>query len=259
MMTITIVDQIQLIAFWLCFTRWLTIMFQLPLFDHNAVPFIVKVLTALIVSYAFFPMVRETMILEVTNAGVENFWWLTMFHAIIGLTIGYLVKSIMTVFLAAGTLMTQQIGFTSVSYFDPNYVSRVGPFEKIIHWTLLIMILSSGALLPMFKGILVSFSSITWMSIGKFASAPIFFQEFFKFLFGTALMLAAPILFSNLLLNLVLGIVARTIPQMNILMVSFVVNIGIGLLIFLAISEEFFHVAYRIYVEKLGEWFQFII
>ncbi len=43
---------------------------------------------------------------------------------------------------------------------------------------------------------------------------------------------------------------------MNILMVSFVVNIGIGLLVFFAISEEFFHVAYTMYVERLGEWFQ---
>jgi flagellar biosynthetic protein FliR len=55
-----------------------------------------------------------------------------------------------------------------------------------------------------------------------------------------------------------MGIVARTIPQMNILMVSFVVNIGIGLMIFFAISEEFFTVAYKMYVDRLGEWFQFI-
>ena len=51
------------------------------------------------------------------------------------------------------------------------------------------------------------------------------------------------------ILNMVMGIVARTIPQMNILMVSFVVNIGIGLLVFFAISGEFFTVAYKMYVD----------
>jgi flagellar biosynthetic protein FliR len=42
-------------------------------------------------------------------------------------------------------------------------------------------------------------------------------------------------------------------------MVSFVVNIGIGLLVFFAISEEYFQVAYKMYVERLGDWFQFFI
>jgi flagellar biosynthetic protein FliR len=56
----------------------------------------------------------------------------------------------------------------------------------------------------------------------------------------------------------VLGIVARTVPQMNVIMVSFVVNIGVGLLIFIVNSNEFFQVAYKLYVDKLGEWFQFI-
>jgi flagellar biosynthetic protein FliR len=59
-------------------------------------------------------------------------------------------------------------------------------------------------------------------------------------------------------MNLVMGIVARTVPQMNVLMVSFVVNIGLGLLLFLGIAEEFFTVSFDLYVEKLGEWYQFL-
>ncbi len=53
--------------------------------------------------------------------------------------------------------MTQQIGFASVSYFDPTADQKTGPFEKMIQWTVLIMILTTGALIPMFKGVLNSF------------------------------------------------------------------------------------------------------
>ena len=42
-------------------------------------------------------------------------------------------------------------------------------------------------------------------------------------------------------------------------MVSFAVNIGLGLLVFAATSDEFFNVAFKLYTQKLGEWFQFII
>lgn len=259
MISISIVDYPVLIAFWLTFTRWVAILVQIPIFDNVAVPNMVKVLTALLISYAFFPIVQNVVVAEVIAVGVENFWYLTICNTVIGLLIGFLVKSIMALFIASGTVMTQQIGFTSVSYFDPNFVSQVGPIEKIIQWTLLIMILTTGALLPMFKGVLNSFFSISVADLGKFANIHVFYHQFFKGVFQAAFLLATPILFTNLLLNMVMGIVARTVPQMNILMISFVVNIGIGLVVFFAVSEEYFSVAYKMYVSRLGDWFQFVI
>ncbi|MDP7319421.1 MAG: flagellar biosynthetic protein FliR [Bacteriovoracaceae bacterium] len=259
MISISVVDYPILIAFWLSFTRWVTILFQLPIFDNTSVPSVVKILSSLLITYAFFPIVERTLVNEVLAVGIDHFWYLTFFNAIVGLFIGFLVKTIMSLFIAAGSLMTQQIGFSSVSYFDPTFVSRIGPFEKIIQWTILIMILSTGALIPMFKGVLNSFFSISMMDLGKFTSIHIFYHEFFKGVFQAAFLLSTPILFTNLVLNMVMGIVARTIPQMNILMVSFVVNIGIGLIVFYAVSEEFFHVAYKMYVDRLGDWFQFVI
>lgn len=258
MISISIANYPVFIAFWLTFTRWVTVLFQIPIFDNTSIPFVVKVLSSLVISYAFFPMVESKMVAEVIAVGVENFWYLTIFNAVVGLLIGFLVKTIMTLFIAAGSIMTQQIGFGAVSSFDPTFESQIGPFERMIQWTVLIMILTTGALIPMFKGVLNSFSSINMSDLGNFANIHIFYHDFFKGIFGAAFLLATPILFTNLILNMVMGIVARTIPQMNILMVSFVVNIGIGLIVFFAISEEFFHVAYKMYIDRLGDWFQFI-
>lgn len=259
MINISIIDFPTIIAFWLTFTRWVAIMFQLPIFDNSSVPVMVKVLTSIVISYAFFPVVQNVMVQEVLTIGVENFWYLTIFHTVVGLFIGFLVKSILNLFTATGTIMTQQIGFGAISAFDPTAATSIGPFEKLIQWTVLIMILSSGALLPMFKGVLNSFMSISMADLGNFANIHVFYNDFFKGIFQAAFLLATPILFTNLLLNMVMGIVARTVPQMNILMVSFVVNIGIGLAVFFAISEELFRVAYQMYVTRLGDWFQFVI
>ena len=157
MISVTITDYTMIIAFWLCFTRWLAIMFQLPIFNHTSIPSIVKVLATLLITFCFFPITKVEVMKDIQYLGVDNFWALTMFHTIVGIAIGYLVKSIMSVYTAAGTIITQQIGFGSVSYFDPSIQSKVGPFEKMINWTVLIMILSTGALLPMFKGVLQSF------------------------------------------------------------------------------------------------------
>lgn len=258
-MNVTIADQAVFLAFWLSFSRWSAVLIQLPLFDNTSVPNLFKVLTSFIISFAFFPELRGTLVAEINMVGPENAWLLVTFHTTTGLIIGFLVKSIMGLFVASGSILTQQIGFASVSYFDPTQGQQIGPFERMIEWTLLIIILSSGALVPMFKGVFQSFFSVNFLNADKMLKTPEYFVIFFKSAFSASILLAGPLIFANLLMNLVFGIVARTVPQMNVLMVSFVVNIGLGLLLFLGIAEEFFQVSFDLYVEKLGNWYQFLL
>lgn len=255
MINIEVVDYVSFLAFWLCFTRWLAIMFQLPIFDNVAIPAVVKVLACLFLTYTFFPYVSAEIIRDIEYIGMEHFWVLTIFNVVVGLILGFFVKSIMSTFLAAGEVISQHIGFMAVRYFDPQAGQQVGPFEQILNWTVLIMIVMSGALIPMFRGVVESFYTIHIYDFGKLAMAPEFYFNLFKSTFVSALLLASPIIFTNILVMSVLGIIARLIPQMNVLMVSFVINIGLGLLVFSASSGEFFQVAYQIYVDRLGEWF----
>ena len=257
-MTLQITDMTMIVAFWLAFSRWLAVIFQLPLFDNVAIPTVVKVLTTLVITFAFFPMIQNQLIMDIKYVGVDSFWYLTIFNTIIGLAIGFFVKSIMSIFVSTGAIITQQVGFNALHYFDPSAGGQVGPFEKLIEWTVLMMVLTSGALIPMFKGVVSSFSSVHVYNLGKMAHSPEFFIMMFKSFFLSALMLATPMIFINVVINSVMGIVSRAVPQMNVIAVSFAVNIGLGLLVFVAGSDEFFQTCFRIYTEKLGQWFQFM-
>ena len=122
MINVQLVDFTALIAFWLCFTRWITILIQLPIFDHTAIPNVVKVLSALIVTYAFYPYLSPEIMKDINYLGVDNFWVLTIFNATIGLAIGFFVKSIMQVFIGSGSIITRQIGSRR------RYPAPRGPF-----------------------------------------------------------------------------------------------------------------------------------
>ena len=258
MLTIQITDMTTIIAFWLAFTRWLAVIFQLPLFESVAIPVVVKVLTTLLLTFAFFPLIQDQIMLDIKYVGVDSFWYLTIFNTIVGLVIGFLVKSIMSIFIATGAIITQQIGFNALSYFDPQAGSPIGPFEKLIEWTVLMLIITSGALLPMFKGVISSFSTIHIYNLGKMAHSMDFFMILFKSVFISAIMLASPMIFINLVINAVMGILSRAVPQMNVIAVSFAVNIGLGLLVFAVGSAEFFSTCFRLYTDRLGDWFQFL-
>ena len=258
MISVEVIDHNVLIAFWLCFTRWSVILVQLPLFSTMMIPNSIKALSSLVITYAFFPYVQDEILKDIFYLGVNHFWILTIYNVLIGLIIGFFVKSIMDVFLSAGSIITQQMGFSALRYFDNSTSQRVGPFEKVITWTIVLMVLISGALLPMFKGIHNSFTSIHIQDLSKFLNSYEFALHFAKEIFLSALLLASPFIFVNTLIMSVLGIVARMVPQMNVLMMSFVINIGTGLLVFITCSSEFFQVGFKIYSNKLGEWFQYI-
>jgi flagellar biosynthetic protein FliR len=258
MLNIQITDMSTIVAFWLAFTRWLAVIFQLPIFENVSIPVVVKVLATLMITLAFFPLIQNQIMLDIKYVGENSFWYLTIFNTLVGLVIGFFVKSIMGIFISSGALITQQIGLNALSYFDPQAGSPIGPFEKLIEWTVLMMILTSGALLPMFKGVVNSFSTIHVYNIGKMAGSIDFYMIMFKSIFISSIMLATPMIFINLIINAVMGIISRAVPQMNVIAVSFAVNIGLGFLVFVVGSEEFFATCFRMYTQQLGNWFQFI-
>jgi flagellar biosynthetic protein FliR len=257
-MSILITDQVSLMAFWLVFTRWLVILMQFPMFEENNIPVTIKVLSALMISYAFFPFLRVHVMNDIQFLGEDHFWILTIYHTIVGLFIGFVVKAIMAIYQSAGSIISQQIGFVAMRYFDPSFSQSVGPFEILFKWSMVVIVISSGAILPMFQGAFNSFASINLSQLSQLGKSPEFFLIFFQNIFLAGLLLASPIIFTNLLIMAILGIVSRTVPQMNVLMISFIINIGLGMFVMVVTSGEFFYTAFKIYTEHLGDWFRFI-
>ena len=258
MINVTLADHTQIICFWLIFIRWSSIIIQLPLFDQTSIPVTVKTLFSMMITFCFYPSLKHEVLKDLNYLGSEHFFILTFFYLVIGLIIGFMVKSLLSIFTGSGSLINQQIGFGAVHYFDPTTSSQMGPLEKLIQWTIIVIILTSGAVTPMLKGIYLSFFSIHIHDLGKIVFSPLFFIEMFKNIFLLSLMLAGPLIFTNMLITIILGILSRVVPQMNIIMVSLVINIGLGSFIFASNSHEFFHMAFQIYTEQLGKWFQFV-
>lgn len=258
MISLQVVDQVQLFAFWLCFTRVIACFINFPMFEDVAVPMIVKILAAMVVSYAIFPIVSGSVLGDIAHYGQHSFILLTSYYAISGLVISYLVKIVSSVVLAAGTVMSQQMGLGNISIYDPTSLSPVTPIEKLLKWTLLLLIFSSGAMLPILKGMVLSFDKLTILSLEHVRNMHYFFFDYFKSLFTIAIMLAAPVLFTNILLNFILGIISRVVPQINVIMLSFILSVFVGLCVFYLIGEELYAVTFEQYLKILGDWFLFV-
>lgn len=258
MISLQVTDQIQLFAFWLCFTRVIACFMNFPIFEDTAIPMIVKILTGLVISYAIFPTVSSSILLDISQYGQNSFVMLTIYYGLSGLVISYIVKIVSSVVLSSGTIMSQQMGLGNISLYDPTSMSPITPIEKLFRWTLILMIFSSGALLPILQGMVLSFEKLTVLNLEHIKSLHHFFFDYFKSLFTVAIMLSAPILFTNILLNFILGIISRVVPQINVIMLSFILSVFVGLSVFYLIGEELYTVAFDQYLKILGDWFLFV-
>jgi len=254
---LTVTDINELIAFWLVFCRWSGIIFQLPLFDQVGVPGVLKVLFGIAVSWCFYPSVSIFVLQDISIVGKDNFWVLSAFYVAVGLMAGFLSRIILQIFNSAGSIITQQVGFGAVRYFDLSIGDQVGPFEKFINTTVVTMIVIGGGLYPLFKGSFMTFETMNFLSFSQVKGIVPFALYLFKSVFNTAIILAMPLIVTNIVVMTLLGIIARAVPQMNVLMVSFVLNISLGLFVFILSGEEFYLASINFYSKFIGDWLLF--
>ncbi len=217
----------QLQAATLLFTRTAAILVSAPLLGSKNVPLQMKAGLSLVLTIAVFPIVglREVYLTDLPSLGSAM-----VGEVFIGVIIGYTARWIFAAVQLAGQLIGFQMGFGIVNVIDPqtsSQVSIVAEFQNIIallifltvdahHWFIL-SIAKSFELIP--PGGFYFTNSLTAAVVRLSCE-----------MFVIATKLAAPIIAALLFTDLALGLIARTVPQMNIFMVGFPLKIAIGLL-----------------------------
>jgi flagellar biosynthetic protein FliR len=91
------------------------------------------------------------------------------------------------------------------------------------------------------QAIVESFFVINPFEINFASITPEYMLHLFSATFTTAIKIAAPIMAILFFLSVGMGLVARTVPQMNVFIVGFPLQIGVGLLM-VGLSLSFFSI-----------------
>jgi flagellar biosynthetic protein FliR len=158
-------------------------------------------------------------------------------EVILGAALAFGVFTAFAVFLLAGRVMDIQLGFGVAVLIDPTNRTQsplLGTFLNLMAVALFFAIDGHHLLL---RGLVFSLEQAPpGASLADIDPAAIVAQ--FGGMFAYALALAAPVLITILLIDVGLAIVARTMPQVNIFIVSLPLKIFVGLLV-LAVSLRY--------------------
>jgi len=218
-------EQFQ--RFIVIFIRTGAILGLAPFFGSRNVPGRVKTGLAFFISVSLYPFVDFQNVQfpsTLLPLGV-----LLMGEILIGIVIGYAARLFFTAVQIAGHLMGFQIGFAIVNVMDPqtsSQVSIVAQFENIVT---MLFFLATGAYYMFLRAMAESFALIPPFGFSPSPEIMEAIMIIFSHVYVIAIKLSAPVLASALFTSVALGLVARTVPQINIFIVGMPVQIGIGL------------------------------
>jgi flagellar biosynthetic protein FliR len=224
--------------FFLIFIRISAIIFIAPFFGSPNIPNRVKGGISVLLSIMLYPSI-STKIPEQEATSLISLIIGISREIILGAWIGLVITMIFEAVRLAGQLIGFQMGFGIVNIIDPDsevQYSPIAQFKNII--ALLIFLSIDGhhmiikALIDSFKTLPIFGFSITGRSIEHIIRLS-------GEMFSISVRIGAPVISILLLSNIALGLLARAIPQLNVFIAGFPVQIAAGLL-GLGITTPFF-------------------
>ena len=146
---------------------------------------------------------------------------------IIGLTIGLISALIINTIQMAGSIIDVQGGFGMAQVFDPTTQSQVSIVSQFLitfgllffvlnnfHVTFLEMVIDSFKLIPVGMATSINFSDMFMVAIKSFTVA-----------ISIGICMALPVIGVIFMVDAILGIATRTMPQLNLFSVGYIVKI----------------------------------
>ncbi|MEC9381189.1 MAG: flagellar biosynthetic protein FliR, partial [Candidatus Latescibacterota bacterium] len=158
---------------------------------------------------------------------------------LMGVVMGFVVLLLFVAIQFAGQLAGLQMGFGIVNVIDPqssNQLSIMGQFLNILA---ILLLLSLNGHHTILTGLVTSFETIPLGGVVLKAGLMQKMIAITAEVFIIGVKIAAPIMTALFLVTAAMGVLARTVPQMNVFMVGFPVQISVGLGAFLVCMPLF--------------------
>lgn len=199
----------------------------LPIFGWRSLPLRVRATVALVLT-GFF-----AMLVPPPEAGQVHWAWagvLIAKESTCGLALGLALRLVFQSVEQGGRFASRQMGFALATVVDPNSGADAQPLSLFFEMTFSLFFVVAGGhhlLIRILAGSYETFPVARGPEIAEMTRGIV---QAGSAMLTFALKMAGPLLAASLVMTVVLGILARAVPEMNILLLSFPLRIGTGFL-----------------------------
>jgi flagellar biosynthetic protein FliR len=201
-----------------------------PPFAAVAVPVRVRALIAMALTVGLLPSVTN----HATPQPLAGLAIGVAGEALIGLAMGMSLALVFTAAQWAGELITQQMGLSLSEMYDPRAAGGGGAGGTLgqAYWLLAIVVfMGANGHHALLRGIVASFDAVPVMTLSAGAPIVSLMVGLLQSATGLAIQLAAPVFVTMLVVDLAIGMVGRTMPQLGMMTAGVTARSVAGLIV----------------------------
>lgn len=214
--------------FLLIMTRMASFIWMSPGFSFRSMPQLGKLALTVGVSiavYGILPMPAEMLT-------TSFFVLIAIKEILVGVAIGYITQLFFSGIEMAGTLVDFQVGFSMSMSLDPMMGIQSAFYGSIYYWILMVTYFATNMHHHLIRVLVNSYQQIplTQIEFTYFGLDGIVYL--FSYVFEIGLNLAFPLVIVALFSEVILALLSRTIPQINVLILGMPLKILVSIIFF---------------------------
>ncbi len=195
--------------------------------------------------------------MSASSVTLANFITAAASEMVIGLALAFGLFTAFATFQLAGRIIDLQLGFGVAGLIDPTTRAQSPLLGFFLNLVAVMMFFSIDGHHVLIRGLAYSLEVVPpGTSLADLGAAVIVAQFGAMFLYAIAV--AAPVVFIVLLIDVVLAVVSRTMPQVNVFVVGMPLKIFVGLVV-LALSLQYLTPAFKRVFETLFTYWQTLL
>lgn len=245
----------NIIIFMLVLTRVSGLIITAPFFSTINAPILAKIWFCATVAFLMYPVVFVSKA-YIAPHNMPEFIILLAIEFFVGALIGFIANLLIEGVRMCGNIISIQMGLSMSEALDPATGVSSPEISRFYVYLTVIIFLMTGAYQSMFIALFDSFKAVPMGLLPIFEPQMIkailvLFGQLFKIAFGLALPIYSVLLISDMLL----GIMSKTMPQMNIYMVALPIKMYIGFFLilgFLSLTSSYLGGVIENYMQAIG-------
>lgn len=239
----------------LVFARILCIFAFNPILSRRNIPTIAKIGISLFITYIVVLIVQPEPVDTGTAAGV--YLMMILRETFIGLVIGFITDLFFYSVQVAGEVMDMQSGLGMAKVFDPETNVQMSIMGSFISFMLYLYFFATNSHMSYIKLFVVSYDILP---IGEGGFNPDFGYNvavYFSVLLGMVIKLAMPVIAAELILEFCMGVLMKSVPQIQIMVINIQMKVAFGFAILFLVSvpmAEFIDGYLETWLETLEEF-----
>ena len=237
-------------SFFIIFARMSGLFVTAPILSSRQMPMRVKVVAVLIISACLAYVIPVSIPAEATTASTVVL--ALAMEVVVGFTIGFVAYMIFAGIQLAGQVMDMQMGFGIVNVVDPQSGMQIPLMGNFVQTYALLLFLSVNGHHYLLQAIADSYIAIPVLGLSFSES---FISELMRisvYMFVMAVKIATPLVLAVLTVDLAMGFIARTVPQMNVFIVGLPLRILVGLICLFMLLPVYYWVFQAIFAQLFG-------